>query len=326
MSFTIPVSLIVFCLLLSCTGADLKSRKLRSLLSSTSAATSNVHQFLPSDGNFEYRISYQDFNNDAQYAIYSPGQTHEQQQWFHGANLFDEIKTSTDNTFGINVDDYCLYHSYVSNPALALAVGQEKTFYWFDCTYNPSQTLEKRIATHDASPKFIVFFSFQKPESNNDRIYDQITLSIKTITTDNEESVAQIPIYCVRKKTDMKIDETTSPLDMFPWEVAPFGQSQHWKYQIMFDKPMPQKLGDNNASNSNHLVMPLTVSSQFPQPFVYIVYNILLLMYFFYHGHCYRNTFHIMSIIRKATLMSTMISIWEDMEMIGTEFMVWCKI
>ena len=275
MSYTIAPSVIFFCSLLSCTIADLKSRKLRSLLSSTSA-TSSVHEILPSDGNFEYRISYQDYKNGAEYAIYSPpGQTHEQ-QWFHGANLFNEIKTSTDNTFGITVDNYCLYHSYVSNEAL---MDQVRTFYWFDCTYNPSQTLEKRIATHyyrgDAAAEFRVFFSFDNPQSNNDRIYEKITLSIKTITTDNHESVAQIPVYFVHKKTDMKIEEATSQLDLFPWEVAPF-EDQYWKYQIMFDKPMTQTLGDNNASNSNHLVMPLTVLIQFLQRFVYIIFSVCL--------------------------------------------------
>ena len=270
MSFTISTSLIVFCLLLSCTVADLlKSRKLRTLLSSTS----NLYEFLPSDGNFQYRISYQDYNNAAEYAIYGPpGQTHGQ-QWFGGTNLLNEIKISTRSTFAINVDNYCLYHSY-----------KNKRFLWFDCTYNPSQTLEERVATHYYRhyefSEFRIFFSFQTLQSSNDRIYEKITLSIKTTaTTNNPESVTQIPIYCVRKNTDMKIDDTTPLLDMFPWEVESLREDEYWKYQIIFDKPMAQQLGDNNALNSDHLVMPLTVLIQYLLPYVCIVCNILLLMY-----------------------------------------------
>ena len=174
---------------------------------------------LPNDGNFEYRISYQDYNT-TEYAIYSPPsqlQIHEQ-QWFHGTNLLREIHTRTDNTFGINVDNYCLYYS----PGIK-TVRQQKRFYWFDCTYtyNPSQTLEKRIATNDyrrqPHVEFRVFFSFENIYIliHNLVIIFLFTISIKTIVTNNQQSVNQIPIYFVLKKTDIKIDDATSPLDMF---------------------------------------------------------------------------------------------------------------
>ena len=265
MSFAILTSLILFSLILSCIVADLQSLKLRSLLSSTSTTTSNVHQFLPSDGNFEYRISYKD-DNSHEFAIYSPPSQTNEQQWFHGANLLNEIKTSADGTFAINVDNYCLYHSPVTG-----ALREENKFYWFDCTYNPSQTLEKRIATHyhknHVLKKFRVFFSFENPESNEDHVYDEIILSIRTTVPNNRQSVTQIPIYCVTNKTDIAITKTTSPLDMFPWELAnqeEIVEGQYlWKYGILFDKLINQTVNDDNVSNFNYLVFPVTVSIQF---------------------------------------------------------------
>ena len=260
MSFTISISLIVLGLLSSCTVAQLERAKLRTLLSTTSHAPN----FLPSDGNFEYRISYQDYYSN-EYAIYSPPSYTHEQQWFHGADLLHDIKTSADNTFAITVDDYCLYHVPLINTMYQL-----KRFYWFDCTYNPYQTLEKRIATHyyrrQENTEFRVFFSFQNREPTfAHRIYDKITLSIRSSSTNNQESVTQIPIYCVFKKTDIKIDETTSPLDMFPWELRNKESTNHgmWKYQIMFDTLINQTVNNDNVSHSNHLLMPVTVSIQF---------------------------------------------------------------
>ena len=269
MTFAILSSLILFSLLFSCTVADvqLQGPKLRSLLSNTHTYTTiHAHNLVPSDSNFKYRISYQDYNSN-EYAIYSPPSYINEQQWFHGANLLNEIKTRTDNTFSINVANYCLYHS-----PLIKTVRPYKRFFWFDCTYNPSQTLEKRIATHyyrhQESSEFRVFFSFENPQSTSDHvpIYDKITLSIKTSATSNQESVTQIPIYCVTKKIDMKIDGTTSPLTLFPWELRSqedIDQGKYlWKYQIMFDKSINQTAADENILKSNHLLFPVTFSMQ----------------------------------------------------------------
>ena len=237
--------------------------KLRTLLSST-----NTKSAFPFD-KFEYRISYQ-HDNGTEYAIHSP--TDDTQQWFDGTNLVNEIDTNTNNKFAINVDDYCLYHDDIKKYA----------FNWHDCTYNPSQKIEKRSAASKRENSHRVFFSFDRGQQVETATctYNNIILSVKNVdqnTHNADESIAQIPIYCANERQDQLpqtelTDTLTSLLDIFPFQL-PSVERYLWKFQILFDKPMTQMWPIDNIT-TNTLLLPVTYDYKKQSFLLYVLIHI----------------------------------------------------